>query len=98
MNKKKALRLFFSAEIIMFSWFYFYGPHGMQAVARIRHENSSIEQQIAVANQEIKELETQVIAWQTNDFLKEKAARELLQLAREGDQIYRIDVKTSSSL
>lgn len=88
MNKKKALRIFFAGEIFLFGWFYYFGPHGMQAVARIRAENSVIEKKLVLMEREVKELEGEVVAWQTNDFLKEKVAREQLQLARAGEEIY----------
>ena len=91
MKKRTILRLFFTTEIILFSWFYWYGPHGMQAVAHIVAENYKIEEQIRVVKQKVAELEKLVVAWQTNDFLKEKIAREQLQLAREGEEIYCIN-------
>lgn len=88
MNKRQFLRIFFAAEISLFSWFYFYGANGVMAVKKIRHENEEIEKLLAVKRDEIQELEKQVYAWQTEPFYKEKVAREQLQLARENEQIY----------
>ena len=36
---------------------------------------------------EIAQLEKEMYAWQTDDFYKEKIAREQLQMARKGDEL-----------
>jgi hypothetical protein len=39
---------------------------------------------------EIEQLEQEIYAWQTDDFYKEKVAREQLQMARKGDELFYI--------
>lgn len=88
MNKRRFLRLFFTAEVAIFSWFYIYGTNGIMAISKIRKENDEIKKQLIVKQEHIVALEKEVLAWQTEPFYKEKVAREQLQLARENEQIY----------
>lgn len=86
--KKIVMRSFFAFEIILFIFFYFFGAYGLQAMVQLKRENSYLLQEIVSLGQEITHLEQEINAWITDPFYKEKVAREQLQMARSGDQIY----------
>lgn len=86
--KKGLLRLFFTAEIIIFSWFYYYGSRGVCSVQGLDQENCQLTQNIAELKQEIEEVDYQIIAWNSDPYFKEKIAREQLQMAYSFDEIY----------
>ncbi len=88
MNKKLLLRLFFTAEILLFGWFYYYGVRGIVAVQELKAENNEIAVQVADLQNEIDAVDAQIIAWNSDPYFKEKIAREQLQMARDGDEIY----------
>jgi len=86
--KKRALRLFFAAEIIVFVSFYFFGPHGIQHLMMMQAEQKKLDEQIIYARNDIEQLDTQLAQFKKTPFFKEKVAREQLQMACEGDEIY----------
>lgn len=88
MNKKFFLRLFLIGEITLFGWFYYYGVRGVVAVQELKAENDEITQQVASLQNEIDTVNAQIIAWNNDPYFKEKIAREQLQMARDGDEIY----------
>lgn len=88
MNKKLLLRLFFTTEILLFGWFYYYGVRGIVAVQELKAENKEIAVQVASLQNEIDAVDAQIIAWNSDPYFKEKIAREQLQMARDGDEIY----------
>ena len=91
MQKKIILRIVFSAEVILFGWFYYQGAQGMQAVRLLKNENEEIAQQISLLKGEVQDIDHQIIAWKTDPLFKEKIAREQLDMAHAGDQIYIFD-------
>ncbi len=88
MRKQTVLRLFFLAEIVAFTGFYFFGTNGMVAVRHLQQESAVIEKQIHVRQQEIEELQTTITAWQSTPFYKEKEAREKLHMGHPEEIIY----------
>lgn len=86
--KQLILRGVFALELVCFSWFYFFGYQGLTNVWLIEQENQEIEQRNTVLSVEIDALESDIQAWHTHPFFKEKIAREQLQMARQGDQIF----------
>lgn len=87
-TKKKLLRIVFAAEVILFFGYYFCGSQGLQHMWRLQAENNEFEQNLAQLITEITALEQQIHAWNTQPFYKEKMAREQLQMACAGEQIY----------
>jgi cell division protein FtsL len=88
-EKRLLLRLFFTAEVIIFVIIYLVGSHGAYAVMQLQQENKDIELSIVQAEEEIKKIEQEIVAWKNNqDFFIQKIAREQLQLAHEQDRIY----------
>ena len=88
MKKRTIFRLFFVAEIIIFGYFYYFGAQGIRAVQELNVENEQISKKITVLNEEISSIKEQIVAWNEDPFHKEKIAREQLQMAAEGEEIY----------
>lgn len=86
--KQYVARVFFTAEIFIFAGIYFFGAQGLHAVWQLQHENSKAQQTVSVLQEEVTHLEHELHAWQHHPFYKEKLAREQLQMARPGEQIY----------
>ena len=90
--KRTILRLFFAVEIVIFVSVYLFGGNGLQYLTRLKSENNSLYFEIVSLKKDITELEKQIEDWQSNDFYKEKYARERLQMAKKGEMIYFVDV------
>jgi len=88
--KQRALRFFFAAEIIVFTVFYIFGSNGMQQMIQLQKQQEDIEVKITQAKCEVAVLNKQIADWEASSFCKEKVAREQLQMAREGDEVYYI--------
>ena len=88
--KKKILRLLFILEIIIFLIFYFGGPSGLSALFEIKKSNKRVLEEIYLLNKDVDQLQAEVYKWKNEDFCKEKIAREQLQMARPGDEIFYI--------
>jgi cell division protein FtsB len=89
-SKQYLLRGFFAVEIVIFSGIYFFGAQGLHNVWRMQHENSNVQHTLTALQGEVAHLEQELYAWQHHPFYKEKLAREQLQMARPGEQIYYI--------
>ena len=88
MQKKIVLRIFLAAEILVFGWLYYHGARGVQAVHLLQKENDEIASKTAYLQEEIHDIDSQIIAWKTDPFFKEKIAREQLHMAQAADEIY----------
>ncbi|MFI5332661.1 MAG: septum formation initiator family protein [Candidatus Babeliales bacterium] len=86
--KPYLLRGFFGIEVLVFAWLYFFGAQGLHTLWRMQHEHSTAEHTLVVMQKEVNSLEHELHAWQHHPFYKEKLAREQLQMARPGEQIY----------
>lgn len=84
------LRIFFAGEIVVFSLVYLFGSNGIAKVRVLERETNVIQQEIIMLESEFDTLNQAIIAWNTHSFYKEKIAREELQFAKEGDEIYYI--------
>jgi cell division protein FtsB len=88
MNKRIFLRMFFLFEVIVFTFIYLFGTHGMQAVMQLRNENYLLADQVSSLKAAVKELKSSYCVWQSKPFYKEKIAREHLHMARGDEIIY----------
>jgi len=88
--KQRALRFFFAAEIIVFTAFYIFGENGIQQMIQLQNQKQEVEVRIKEVTCEVAELDKQIVDWHASSFYKEKVAREQLQMAREGDEVYYI--------
>lgn len=88
--KKIILRTLLGIEFFIFGWMYVYGPHGIRELRHMRHENTVLEQEVAVLHGDVQALENKIVAWNVHPFYKEQVAREQLQMARKDEIIYYI--------
>ena len=88
--KKICMRLLLLVEMAGFGYLYVYGINGMQVLAQQRETVINLEKNVIELKSEIEKLEEEIYAWQTDDFYKEKVAREQLQMARKGDELFYI--------
>ncbi len=78
----------FTLELVCFVGLFMFGPNGVAKISTMQQQNKQIEQEINEYKIELTQLEKQIDDWYQNSFLKEKIAREELQMARDGDEIY----------
>ena len=86
--KRTLLRLFFGLEVCVFVGVYLFGPSGLQTIVRLKRENRQLDQEIEELQARVAVAEQKLAVWQSDDFYKEKIAREQLQMARKGDEIF----------
>ncbi|MDP3889370.1 MAG: septum formation initiator family protein [bacterium] len=86
--RRGLLHLFFGLELFGFVFVYFFGAQGIQVLIQLRQENKKLDTDIGQLNLSIARLKNEVVAWQEDPFCQEKFAREQLQMARSGDEIY----------
>ena len=80
--------IFLIAEIIIFAVYYCLGPRGMKALEQLQSIKNTTHEQIVSMTMENDQLQEQINAWQTDEFLQEKFARERLAMQKEGEIIY----------
>ena len=88
--KKAAMRLFLVLEMVAFGYIYVAGKNGMQSLQKHKKVVVAMEEKIVKLNEEVVSLEKEIHVWKTDDFYKEKVAREQLQMARKGDELFYI--------
>lgn len=88
--KKLCMRFLLLAEIGVFGYIYFFGTNGIQALHKQQMIAAGLQKNIEQIKNEIQQLKQEIYLWQTDDFYKEKIAREQLQMARKDDQIFYI--------
>ena len=89
--KRFLLRLFFTIEIMVFIFIYFFGTQGLQVVMGMRKENGMLAFQTRQLQDEVDVLKEKITTWKSDPFHKEKAAREQLHMARPYDEVYFLD-------
>ena len=77
-------------EMVAFGHVYLFGHNGIKALQAQKNVVEDLKKDIIVLNEHITQLEKEMFAWQTDDFFKEKVAREQLQMARKGDELFYI--------
>lgn len=88
--KKIAMRLFLVLEMFAFGYVYVCGKNGLQSLRKHKITVTDLKKNIVQLNQEVASLEHEIHVWQSDDFYKEKVAREQLQMARRGDELFYI--------
>jgi len=86
--KRVVLRLFLLLEVVVFGHIYLFGNNGLHSLTKLRQGIKLIEQETHQLAREVESLEIEIEEWESNDFYKEKIAREQLQMARKNDEIY----------
>lgn len=77
-------------QIAFFCYISIYGKKGWLALSKLKQEIHITTNKKEIKEKEISELQEVITAWSTDSFYKEKIAREQLQMARPGDQIFYI--------
>lgn len=90
--KKLCIRVLLLVEMVGFGYLYYFGNNGIQSLHKQQDIVIDLQKNVVALKNEIDQLEHEIYAWQTDDFYKEKVAREQLQMARKGDEIYYIGV------
>lgn len=88
--KKVAMRLFLVLEMFAFGYVYVCGKNGLKSLQQHKTMVMDLKKNVASLNEEVTSLEKEIHVWQSNDFYKEKIAREQLQMARKGDELFYI--------
>ncbi len=86
-SKSYVSRIFLVGEILIFLGIYFFSVNGLPKLSLLRDENMKLDQEIKLLQSEIATLDSEIVAWNTDSFYKEKVAREQLQMAREHEEI-----------
>ncbi len=87
-KKKHLFYLVLIIEVIVYVYFYVAGSQGINLLYEKRLQNQVLQEQLERQRDDNSRLSKEIIAWQQNDFLKEKAVREDLQMAYPGDEVY----------
>ena len=90
--RRRALRFLFVAEIVLFVTFYLFGSNSIQRLLELQSEQKELDMQLQNVKANVSYLNEQIELWNESSFFKEKVAREQLQMAREYDEIYYLDV------
>lgn len=90
-RKQKLTRIFLVLELCACAVALCVGSHSVQAIYALHKDLTVLQDEIHRLEHEVVELETDVMQWREDDFLKEKMAREQLQMARAGEIIYYIE-------
>lgn len=89
--KRLVLRIFFSCEIILFIFFYFFGAEGFQALMHLKSQKNNLVNGLSVLQQDVNKLQYELSQWKSDLFLSEKIAREQLQMSKPDEEIYLIN-------
>lgn len=89
--KQTVLRVFFALEVSVFAGVYLFGPNGLQSMVLLERENNDLDHDIERLLAEVSTCENKLVSCKADDFYKEKIAREQLQMAREGDEVFLIE-------
>jgi cell division protein FtsB len=88
--KRALFRTFFALEAVIFMGTYLFGAQGIRVMRQLTAADHKLDQDIAAISHEIDQLNNEIVAWQSDDFYKEKVARERLHMARKNETIYYI--------
>ena len=78
----------FVVEVGAFGFAYLFGPYSVSRIRTLEREHEKIEQANQRMITEVANLEHEIVAWQEDDFFREKIAREQLQMVHDGDEVY----------
>jgi len=84
----RALKFLFLGECCLFVWFYVHGTHGMQELWRMQKENDIFLKEKNEVQEQVARLEADLASWDKKTLVKERIARETLNMARPSDTVY----------
>lgn len=86
--KKNVGRFAFALEVLLFSGYYLMGANGVITLISMKNEIGVIQREIVSLKDEMHDLQNHIALQKKHPFFKEKIAREQLQMAHEGEEIY----------
>lgn len=89
--KRIILRLALCAEVATFGIIYFTSPSGFKALSLLSTENQELQLRIADVEKDLARLRSEISDWGVYAWYKERMAREELQMAYPGEEIFLID-------
>ena len=90
--KKTIVNVFLLSEMVCFIYLYLLGTNGIKILQNQRLMVYELLKELELAEKEVKQLQEELYVWQTDDFYKEKVAREQLQMARKDDKLFYINL------
>lgn len=81
-------RVLFVFECLLFTGVYMFGGQGLREIWHQHAENVSFARENTLIGQQIVQLEHEIDAWEHNALVKERLARETLNMARSQDTVY----------
>lgn len=87
-TKKKALRFFVGAEIVVVTFLYLCGNSGVRALQAADAQNNQLLEEVKQLEMETTSLARELAERQTNPFYKESIARKELQMAYPDETVY----------
>jgi cell division protein FtsB len=88
--KKSCMKIALLAEMVAFGHLYLFGNNGIKVLQQQKNVVEDLKKDIMERKKEVEQLEKEIYAWNSDDFYKEKVAREQLQMARKGDELFYI--------
>ncbi len=84
---RKIIIFFLLFEVVVFLMIYSFGPKSIKTLYDIYHQKEKIQNEIVLLEQENTKL-TDLIAYHTTEFAKEKIAREVLLMKKTDEKVY----------
>jgi cell division protein FtsB len=88
--KRIAVKVLFMGEILVFGHMYFFGKNGIEVLREQQKKVTCMNESVVQLAGDVARVEKEIATWKEHDFFKEKIAREQLQMARKGDQLFYI--------
>lgn len=85
------IKIFLMSELLIFGYCYVYGTYGLYAIKNVTSQSITLRQKISVVTAKIKGIEHQCNQWQEYSFYQERIARQRLNMARKGDEVYYVN-------
>ncbi len=76
-------------ELMLFSYFYFFGTHSYKKICELTQLQENIHQVITDLQEEVNQLEKKLYDFKIYPYYKEKIVREQLQMMRPDEVIYK---------
>lgn len=78
------------AEVVIFGFVYLFGSHGIKQLETAKKENLALQVEVDELKISVQELQNKLQNWETDNFHKEKVARERLHMSRPNEHTYHL--------
>jgi cell division protein FtsB len=89
--KRYIYKIVLCVQVCLFVYVFMYGNKGWFALSVLKKEVDTIAESVVCKKAEISILEQEMSEWAHDAFYKEKVAREQLQMARAGDEVFYVN-------